>query len=578
MVQFADFAPTTPANLKDNITFRITELGPFDPLNHSVSLFPEGSTSFVALTDTAATTAASKEAILYINVNTDANADKILLDNLSLAVATQAQVIEEVQRVAPLRAAVRATSSSFVEFKFDGKVILTQSDKLAAKDLKVTTTMTVKGEILDRYKEFSTLGHVLPTAFTNFVISSTTNFATVKSVTGNTTIQVDNPTFFQQGGFITIINPAAQLDGALRNGYLTDPDSFPPRDIIFLKVVSINPTNSTLTLAPTTLSPILTATPTGPAASLRTSESLFSVPDIQAINGGTLTAISGIPVLFDHKAAGIGYSLTEANTMIEAEIPYTRIYAPKIDQPNPTHQYIGNLDRTSLAVSLYDDDQEAPLIKQGEAQPGVGVDYKLITTTGSPHFGDVIVTIKLTATPAIVPILGIASAGASAVKLSVRIASTPGRLQTLGQGGSNIQTNSTVNQATLGTAGVLAKAINLQSKVGTAASNFSQAPQTPGEYYFNFQIKDSKGNLVNLNKYGTIRIFDTISFYSAPPIQGGTLLGTAMVHGVDTASSLIILDKPLSFNLSNGAVVQIPQTPLNPGRKYRITMSCVDRG
>ena len=545
MVQFADFAPTTPASLKDNITFRITQLGPFEPNSPSVPQFPTGSTSFVALTDIEATAAAAQEAILYINVNTDASTDKILLDNLSLAVATQAQVVEEVQRVAPLRATVRATMSSFIQIQFGGKVILTQSDKLAANDLKVTTTMTAKGEILDRYKDFSHLGGLLPTAFTNFVISSTTNFAIVKSIAGSTTIQVSNPTLFHQNDYITIINPASQLDGALRNGYLADPDSFPPRDVIFLKVINIDPTNSTLTLAPTTLSPIL---PSG---------SLFSAPEIKAINvdGSKLIAISGIPVLFDQKAAGIGYSLIEANSMIEAEIPYTRVYAPKTPQPDHTHQYIGNLDRTSLAVSLYDDDQEAPLIKQGEAQPGVGVDYKLITDKASSHFGDVMVTIKLTATPATIPILGVASAGASAVKLSVRIASTPSRLQALGQGGSSIG-----------------------SKIGTAANNFSQTPETPGEYYFNFQIKDSKGNLVNLNKYGTIRIFDTISFYSAPPIQGGTLLGTAMVHGVDTANSLITLDKPLAFDLSNGAVVQIPQTPLNPGRKYRITMSCVDRG
>ena len=567
MVQFADFTPTTPANLKDNITFRITRLGPFEP-NSTVPQFPAGSTSFVALTDIEATAAAAQEAILYINVNTDSNADKVLLDNLSLAVATQAQVVEEVQRVAPLRATVRATMSSFIEIQFGGKVILTQSDKLAANDLKVTTTMTAKGEILDRYKDFSHLGGLLPTAFTNFVISSTTNFAIVKSITGNTTLQVSNPTLFHQNGYITIINPASQLDGALRNGYLVDPDGFPPRDVIFLKVINIDPTNSTLTLAPTTLSPIL---PSG---------SLFSAPEIKAINvdGSKLIAISGIPVLFDQKAAGIGYSLTEANSMIEAEIPYTRVYAPKTPQPDHTHQYIGNLDRTSLAVSLYDDDQEAPLVKQGEAQPGVGVDYKLITDKASPHFGDVMVTIKLTATPATIPILGVASAGASAVKLSVRIASTPSRLQALGQGGSSIGTNSSLNKATFGAAGLLTSAVNFQSKIGTAANNFSQTPETPGEYYFNFQIKDSKGNLVNLNKYGTIRIFDTISFYSAPPIQGGTLLGTAMVHGVDTANSLITLDKPLAFDLSNGAVVQIPQTPLNPGRKYRITMSCVDRG
>lgn len=521
MVSITNFSPSknSPAGLKDDIKFEIGDLRGTDG---SINL-PD--TSFIALTDIAAQEAGAKDAIVYINVGS-ATSDTIVLDSLSLTVATHQQIVDETQRISPIRQQVRASPSSFMILRFGNNTILSPSDKQSINQLAPSLTQATKGNILDEFSSWSSFVG-LPATLTSFISTSTTKFSKVIKAVDTQTIEVSDTTLFGANGVVSIVNPRYQQE-AFKSGFNLNSS---PRDVVYLKVKSVDIVKSTVTFFPTGLSPSLGTTSDG-------NNILFSTKEMDSFSLGSVLAIPGTPVLFDQKADPTAFSLKEAETIVESEIPLTRIYAPKTAQPDGKATFIGNLDRTSLSVIMYDDDQEILLVKEGDAQAGVGVDYRLVTDKSAPNYGSVQVAVSLKSSPASIPISGVATIGATAVQLSVRIVSTPNQI---------------------------------------ADNSSDKTPPAPGEFYFNFQIKLPDGRLINLNKYGTIRVFDTITFLSAPRSQNGQVLGTAIVHGVEVSSSLIVLDKPLQVNLSNKTIIEIPQAPLNPGRKYRITVSCQDK-
>jgi hypothetical protein len=111
---------------------------------------------------------------------------------------------------------------------------------------------------------------------------------------------------------------------------------------------------------------------------------------------------------------------------------------------------------------------------------------------------------------------------------------------------------------------------------------------TKGEFYFNRQI-EIRGQSVNINKYGTIRLLDQIEIIK---IYDGTetVVHKAQVQHVDEKQNMIVLDKPIPVNLGIASTqaeqaiqnqtkyyLRVPQTPLNPGRKYRVVVHALDR-
>lgn len=560
MVKIINFTPTRnrPSGLKDDIKFSITELAPFEPNSAFLLNIPKmDETTFLRLTDLEAQEFATKDSILYINVSPDTTTSKVLIDNLSLSTATHQQIIDEVQRVSPIRESVRKNPSSFVALEFAGKTILNQAEKLDASiSSPLSYSRSTKGKILDIASGFKTYKAAADKAFTNLVIGADTRITEVQEVLTGTTIRVASAIGFQVDGFITIINPRYFLDGAVQNNFLTIPNDFPPRDVLLFRIKTVTIQvgfAAILELLPTSLSPLLTST------------SLFSSPEMESINvtKDRALATSGVPVLLREKSISSSVSLLEAEKIIESEIPDTRLYAPKTPQPNGQAQFIGNLDRSTLAVVMEDDDNEVSLIKAGIAQPGISVDYKLVTEKGTSNYGNVDVTIRLSSSPAKAPTSGVSSIGATAIRLGARIASTPGRLNQLGAAAAD--------------SNALERAIGVDAlkEIAIASKNFSQKDLDASEFYFNHQLRTSTGELVNLNKYGTIRILDKITIRWKVNNQEKIL--QAVIKGVDERNSLIILDRPLTSDIPSGAVVEVPQTPLNPGRRYRISISCQDR-
>ena len=548
MITFKRFLPSSDsrAGLKDDITFAASELSPFEPNSTTVPAFDEGLTSFHSLTDIEATKEIQNQgSILYVNVDPNAPIAKTTIDNLNLIPATQQQVIDEIQRVAELRKEVRNNLSSFVSINIDEKQILTSSTQFS-RFSAIDLFLSKKGDILDVATELSSYQGLLPTTFTNFVIGTTQKYAQVIEIVDKNKVKVDKIAGFVVNGYFTMANPKYFAQGAIRSDFLAAHNSYPPRDVQFFKIAAIDSNTKIITLVETYLSPDLGSdfVPT-----------LFSTPEIQSVNEDKdlIVAYAGAPILYSYHHLPAALPLLDAQTFIEGEIPATKIYLPK-SKKNPDATYIGNLKRESLDVLMYDDDTEVFLVKAGEAQPSVSVSYKLLTEKDSTNYGDVEVKIKLESYPAKVQTEGVANVGATAIRLSAKMAIVPVRLLDSSLEKTKLN-NGTVNKR-------------------TNQPNISKSDKrTDGEFYFSYQTRLPTGQIVNLNKYGTIRVKDRINIYD----PSGNILSNNVIKTVDIENSLIILEKPLGVTLASRSIIEIPQTPFNPGRKYSISISATDK-
>lgn len=545
MVKFVRFLPSSDSlsGLKDDIFFAASELSPFESNSSTVPKFDEGLTSFHSLTDTQLSKELQKQgSVLYKNVDPNSPTSKITIEDINLIPATQQEAMDEFQRVNELRLHVRDKLSNFVAIKFNGKQIL-QSNDQAFDVSTVKFAFSKKGDILDVASEFTATQSISPLAFTNYVIGSSTQFASVVEIVDQTKVRVDKLIGFTVGGFFTMTNPRYFIQGAKRpfdTNFETLYNNYPPRDVLLFKIVSINTSTKIIELKETIVS------------SLLNKETLFTTPEFQSVNidKDLVLAYPGVPVLYNYSYSSISMSLIEARDSVEAEIPITRIYLPKSKEGTST-TYIGNLNRESLNVIMYDDGSEIFLIKDGEAQPAVSVDYKLLTqrsTEKLTNYGDVEVRIKLASYPAKVQTEGTSTAGSTAIRLNAKIDTIPARLQ---DSGSSNKVNKRTNQA---------KASTSQTQIA-------------GEFYFSYQTRLPSGQVIDLNKYGTIKIKDKINIYD----PSGNIISTNVVKTVDTQNSLLILERPLNVPLSSRSIIEIPQTPLNSGRKYRITVSAIDK-
>lgn len=168
--------------------------------------------------------------------------------------------------------------------------------------------------------------------------------------------------------------------------------------------------------------------------------------------------ISGIPVLVNASSLDTGNqstrslapsSLLDTEVLIngraasgeQGEIPFTRLYVPISEQDEG--DFIGNLNKKSVSVTLHENDQEIALVEKGEAVPeaGVSVDYFLVNqknnqSADNVKFGDVNVRIRLAAPKARLPIVGLSQKGTNAVKVGVRLATTPDQIDSEASAGT----------------------------------------------------------------------------------------------------------------------------------------------
>lgn len=341
-------------------------------------------------------------------------------------------------------------------------------------------------------------------------------------------------------------------------------------------------------------------------------------------NSGLFYAVPGAPLLRNNKVSKVEQetmayaglvlgttknpypTLEEYSKLIEQEFPLSNLFAPTVSKEKTNKGlYLGNLYLPSLNVALYDDDTTVMLVQNGEAQPGVSVQYKLHKETQVPkpidatspspstaqvaaQVGDVDVTIKMTSPPAYVPIRGQLVLGAEELALGVRIASSSGRLVPLGKDDNaktNIEPNSLLNPGSKKGSSVVSQLDKFQDKVGETIKRYSEK-ELAGEFYFNFQAKNSKGESLNLNKYGTIRMFDEINIMWKDASERKYFLQKTSIAAIrDSTNTIVLKDQirvlpPMPF-LPDGrptpVLVEIPQTPLHPARKYRLKISCVDK-
>ena len=537
MVKIDNFYPTpdSPAGLKDNISFTIKEL-----LN-SEGLAKLDGIKYASLSDLKAQSLASEGKTIYFDSQASSSS-RTIIEAYDLAQAANEQISQEIQSVATIRSDVYSKQSAFC--------------KLTDTDTGFQIVQMTKGETVKTYEDLTgkdpTRGHYpedppppSANAYSPYMFTKTLTGSrqkVVKPVGYNQPID-----YYQYDGYITTdltsdFHPGDNISVYFPNGFALESlnpnvffskiDGIPrsnvlaPRDVVFLKVMLSSSTE--LFVSHTSLSPTF---------EIESGKTIFSTPEIEAIKNGEAIICHGVPVLYKNSSLTSSMSLTEAYESIQSEIPYTRLFFPFYsDTGYASQRFFGNLDRQSLSVVLLDDDGEATLVDKGEAKYGSSLDLKLITSPDektNTEVGDVNVTIKLFSSPAEIPIFGAVSQGASAVKLNMRITQTPK--------GRNKKTTE------------------------------------PGEFYFNYQIKTIYGEVINLNKYGTIRIFDKIVFKTATRSQNGSVIETRIIHGVDVENGILVLDKALSHNLPSQTICEIAQTPLNANRAYRVRVSCLDK-
>lgn len=235
-------------------------------------------------------------------------------------------------------------------------------------------------------------------------------------------------------------------------------------------------------------------------------------------------AIPGVLMSRKKKTLSNELSLEEYIKRVDSEIPVTKIYK-QVTESEEGLRYLGNLDLQSLNIVLYDNDQEIMLIDRGVASPGTSVQYKLHRAADLDldiQVGDVEVVIGLSSLNTPLRIRGFQPQGIQSIPLQV---------------------------------------------------NIEQGKVVKNEFIFNLQAKNKEGRIIDLFRYGTIRIGDAISFKT----ESNQLIGKYIIKEVDSAQNAIVLDKPLQTQLQSNAICEIEQTPLNPGRRYRISITCQDR-
>jgi hypothetical protein len=379
-------------------------------------------------------------------------------------------------------------------------------------------------------------------------------------------IMVEPTKRFTTGDNIFVVFPDGKpLENNNPNVFFENSELYQPRDIVVLTINNIIydglGNQIGFSVSQSLISPIFQDSQ-GPT--------LFSIPEINIFD--TATIYHGIPLLYIHALPGSGISLTDAYISIQSEIPFTRLFVAS-NAESTDSRYLGNLNTSSLTVDICDDETETFLVKNGEAQPGVSLDLRLIITP-EPNFeiGNVEVKIRTTSAPAEIPILGSAQLGARGVRLNVQLSNT---LESLPKYDTiKVNQGSLVDKATFGGARIAANTINQAN--AAARLNNQEIDKEPGEYYFKHRIISQSGKTTEINKYGTIRIQDKVVFKTGTTGQGGTIIESKIIKGIDSSTNMIILDKPLEHNLPGTTICQIEQTPFNANRTYKVRVSCTD--
>lgn len=697
MIKIKDFKPDseTEAGLKDQISFRFSELSN-SPLSadqipsEQQLLPPEGQHQFISLSDEEIVEildSKSSKDILFYNSDSNISSSKNKVSVL-LPKATSDQVVEELQRISPIREQIRQNISYLARISYPSDPIQDPQQKQAInfyniQDQNIIYTLATKGKVLDVFnttKDYNTLypskaftGFIQPTAQLSYtrvlkainpgLIGKDNPITKIGWVEGSIfkllinqdlTIQgvgqLDNMSIsdcycaflnqafvIQSARLVSIYNQFfteiffdtklsfIKINNNLQNensqilqdsnssdivldgeNYFINNDSsfgkaqasttkpkiivnnynaisnspilsliFPAgtfnssgniRDLIFCTIEQIQPYETELNnqqlipsskgvvaLTPSTYSPIV-------------NNSFFNQQELLGINGNgsvvdgklqgrdvgsplfidLVLAVSGYPILVGDSVSKLAFSLTKVNQLIQSEIPQTRIYKPVVGIEE--FSLIGNLQKDSVCIFLHDDGNEIPLVTNGKANPGCSVEFKLATDPQN-HY-DVQTTITLFAPSIKIPILGPASQGVNAIKVAVDL----------------ISSKST--------------AIPDDSSLGS--KNQQQKVVTQSEFYFNKNATANDNKKINLNSYGTIRIFDAIKIFEKN--QDGTFfeIEKNIVKGVLEKENLIILSSPLSKTITPTSnkkyYVEIPQTPLNPNRNYKVVVLAKDRG
>lgn len=592
--------------LKDPISFVVGELGPFEPnflqQGRRVSLIPT-TINWARLSYDQAVRQATNT-IYIVNDSTNESIPDKITETASpgkipsiLRIATNSDIQSEIDKVKTARDAKLQQFSSLSALR-----ITTTSDSTS---IDLSTTTSISPFIALKEMRLATKGEVLQQdgqLITNLFLTSSNNLQQSSYTKGykvveGTLIEVDSLAPFTTSGansYITLVAVGASSDLDLKSSFantqkqIISPQktSF-PRKILFFKVkelISPQAPNQKPRIrlektdfSPAQIIPWTTSTSgttssgivyqpgtyiwnednTQPIPVASMEPYLFSLKEIQLINScqmGSFIAVAGYPILSKRSVLPTIPSLESYLTLIQAEIPKTKLFSPvnlggvpvvneleknEIAQ-SESARFVGNLDRKSLRVVIHDNDSPVILVDQGEAQQGCAIDYKLYTQADANNnieYGDVQVTIRLEASPTRVPILGQPPSGSEGVQLNVDL--KPSQRQTRNEDGT--QTN------------------------------------TQGEYVFS-RVQRARGSNQKVStSYGVLRTFDKVRIVTQD--NRGTIveLGKVSIARVDVDNNIVFFTSKLKFAVPSNAFLEIPQSPLNPGRTYRVEVSCSDR-
>lgn len=567
MIKVINFKPSREelAELGTEIAFTLTDLKRLDGVTPTSTL-PES--QFQNLTYDEALDLYKNNGKLFFNSDPNQPTQtRIVLGNQNLTPASPEQVLEEIQKLEKLRTTLLGSLSTLTKISIDGysrlgaikakEKVEFERDYLETLPIKVVPAK--KSEVIqekDLFLEyFSPSNPQDKKFFSYYIYSNTTQFWKVESA-DNTSITLNFLPGFQVGEYITIAN----LTTSFANIQLPS-----IRDYLYLKVKQVE----------------------GRRVFLDASEGfpfddegkLLSDSEVNAINGraSLLLALRGVPVLFAETFGGgnqgFALSLVDASKAILSDLPYTRLYSEKLNPENESASYLGNLERSSLQVTLIDDDREVALVQAGEATAGVSISYKLNTDSKKPEFGNVDVKLKLASIPALLRVSIGALIGDRALRLDARIKGTTAELSTPFSG------DSLVDQIV---------------STATFISKTGRGDEDSREFYFNYQATTQKTNFkdsidpitgivtrvpvlseqkIDLYKYGTIRLGEPLELLNAQR----SVVQKVTIISIDQTTGTIVLRDPLATNVESGFYLRVPQSPLNPGREYRVTIGCKDK-
>lgn len=520
-MKITNFKPKSLANLSDKISFRLTELGPFDKNfpNQNISSLEETLDYFEVTNPQEILSLIEKNSQLYTSLG-----GPLLQAYMAIP---QTQVITLYEKQKELLTSKEEDQIYPMKLSYD-----TITGKMITYNYKTTIKFPISTN-LDSWEISKTRGEeylYFPTGWQKVeIVSIINNIVTAQYPSTIKQEKQKKITFYS----LLKVLPSRKKDVT----YYFSKDSIALRKNSLVNLYKDVQVNSARVPVSVTLNKIelnkpielktktILAIPFDPMKKIRNFTVISNNQKELTIQGLTIDDVDFInrSIILEGRPIASEYSINKTELTLETlyqqiikELPSLNLYKG-ISKPTST-KFLGNLNLESLQVIMLLNDKEIVLVDKGKAKSNIEAKYTLYSDVDKKKQikkGDVDVEITMKSKPAKLPIMQDVKLGDKKIKTSI-----------------DLKAND---------------------------------PKEQIEFYFDYKT--------GVNKYGLIRVGDEVRVID----KNNNIKYTTRIESIDINSNEIYLKSNIPFDLGKGLYLLIDQYPLDYNKKYRIYITAIDR-